>query len=246
VTLEDAVAPGHHFSPAEGAGTDERGPGWRETAAAEIAALVRRDGAQAAYYAALDVQHFGNRPSASNFLDFACVEEALMACFVARGGLHGDDRDVLLSMGTEEKALLEGDVCRYLVFPARGCLGVMAIADLEGDVLVELICEKPGVPLALMIVRSQLSDMQFERPEVGVATAIIGHEGGLWTVHPGLPTRPRVEPLFERAGFDEGVIFRVADLVDPATSGGREIRRIFEQHDIEFPTIRSVKVPAIL
>src|ERR1035438_4290789 len=77
----------------------------------EIKQMVDRTGKNAAYYAALDLQHFGPTPSASNFVDFDSVEEALEAVWEARGDFAGNDRARLLALGAESEALL-GEIGR--------------------------------------------------------------------------------------------------------------------------------------
>jgi hypothetical protein len=210
----------------------------------EIAKLVDRSGERGDYYAALDLQHFGASPSASNFVDFASVEEGLAACWEARGSFDGNDRDALLKAGATEDALLNSIGCRYLMFPARGRLGVAEIEDLPGDVRIELVLEKPGTPLSLVVAKVQTNAVHIERPEVDFGTAIIGTEGVLWTMHPGLPIRPKHEPAFEFAGFVAGATFLVSTLVDAQSESGVALRKVFADKDVEFPEVRRVKVPA--
>jgi hypothetical protein len=210
----------------------------------EIGRLVDRTGKNAEYYAALDRQHFGASPSASNFLDYASVEEALEACWYDRGGFSGNDREKLLALGAEEKALLGEDVCRYLVFSARGRLGLADVVDLGRYVLIELVREKPGIPLSLVVAKEQSNAVRIARPRVEFGTVIISSDGELWTTHPGLPNTPRTEPIFEMAGFVEGDVFSVADLVDSESEGGIVLRAAFASRGVEFPEIKRVKVPA--
>jgi hypothetical protein len=211
---------------------------------AEIAQMVHRTGEAAPYYAALDLQHFGATSSASNFTDFSTTEEALAACWAARGSLTGDDREELLALGAEPSSLLSPDVCRYLLFPARGRLGLADVSGLPKEAVVVLVREKPGIPLSLVVAKDQPGEFHIDRPEVEIATAIVGSGGDLWTVHPGLPIAPRENPIFEMAGFIEGDTFSIGALVDPTSQEGTKVREQFARHQVAFPTVRRVKVPA--
>lgn len=207
-----------------------------------IAALVPRTGNQASYYAALDAQHFGPHPTASNFLDFANVEEALQVCYAFRGTFEGSDHAELLERGTDPNALCDREVCRYLLFPARGQLGLAFLADLPADAVIELTQEKPGTPLSLVISRTQPRELRIERPATNIATAIIG-ANVLWTIHPGLPLAPRSDPTFERAGFRDGDTLTVEALRDPLSNSGRDLRSRFADHDVIFTDVLRAKVP---
>jgi hypothetical protein len=209
----------------------------------EINTVVVRDGAHQGYYEALDRQHFGDSASASNFLEFTCIEEALFVCAVQRGGLHGDDRELLVAMGVEDGALLAPDKCRYLVFTASGQEGVVGAEQLSHDVLVTLLQEKPGVPLSLVVAATQRVEVTIRRPRTDIATVIIGSGGELWTLHPGLPVAPSTDFTFEKAGYSEGDQFSIQGLLDATSPEGIGIRSFFSLSGADVPPKLRIKIP---
>jgi hypothetical protein len=199
-----------------------------------------------AYFAGLTRQHFGASPTASNFTHFATPQDALASCALSRGSLDGDDRDKLISLGADPSAFADPSVCRYLFFPARGHLGIVSMDNLPADATLELVQEKPGTPLSLVLTGTRINGTEFRatRPEVNFATAIVGTDDKLWTIHPGLPSPSSNEPSFEDAGFIAGQVITIAALRDPDSPEGLALRQRFTYANVDFPNIHHVKIPA--
>ena len=216
-----------------------------EVAPERISQIIdRSDPEAAAYYRGLDSQHFGSTATASNFTEFNNADEALMAC-ASRRGVDGNDRLLLIALGCDPSALLGEDECRYLVFPAKGRLGVTEIAKVPLGARVRLTQEKPGVALSLVLTGRDEKGREIlvERPEVDIATVVIGAEEKLWTMHPGLPTPRNEKASFEAAGFSAGEVVSVRALRDEESTEGKELRARFAKAGVKFPDISRVKVP---
>jgi hypothetical protein len=215
--------------------------------AAAITRLMDRSGTGAAYYEALDAQHFGNLASASNFTELTSAAEALAECLRQRGD-KGCDRDRLLELGTDPAALLGLDECHYWMFEAPGELGVISVDAVDGQAMVRLTREKPGAAMSWVLTGfdSLGTAVHVERSRVNVAVAIVGLEDGkevLWTIHPGLPAPSGEGVAFEAAGYLEGDEVRLQALVDANTWDGSSIRRSFEKRGVAWKTPVKVKVP---
>ena len=209
-----------------------------------VARLIdRSDPERSRYYDALNRQHFGEGASASNFVEFASAEEALASCIVQRGD-KGDDREALIESGADPAALLGEGVCRYWRFSAKGRLGVIGVGEVARTALVALVREKPGSSLSLILTGRDVGGLPVavSRPEVEEAVAIVGIEDGverLWTLHPGFPAVSGEGAAFEAAGYSDGDVFCLGDLV--GEGGG--IRRTFDAAGVSYKVPVKVKVP---
>jgi hypothetical protein len=208
--------------------------------------MVVSDSGRSRYYEALNVQHFGPSPTASNLTELKDASEALSECIRQRGG-QGCDREKLLAMGTDPEAILSYDQARYWVFNAKGRLGLIGVGEVTGEAIVELRREKPGSHLSLVLTGRDISGSRVvaPRPKTDVATAIIGMESGkeeLWTIHPGLPAPSGAAAGFEAAGYKDGDLFRLGDLVDARSSGGAAVRNKFHEHEVTWKDIAKIKV----
>jgi hypothetical protein len=169
---------------------------------AEVAAILsrvsevvprNRDEGTAAYYAATDRKHFGDRTEpGSKFLDtrFNRVEHVLQLAMVQRGNMDGDDREALIQRGADRQGFMDGK--RYLMVNTPGTVGVMNSADLPDDAVLEVMETKPGAPCSLVYT----TDTQ---PSTDYAVVVLAKDKAtendlLITTFPGPITKPLANP----------------------------------------------------
>ena len=122
----------------------------RLSAAAAVPRI--RDEASWDYYAATDVEQFGDqREPGSKFLaeDLRAVDDIVALAVRQRRDLKGDDRDHFIARGAKPSAFRERD--RYLLGETPGTVGVIQSADFPDATLLSVVCTKPGAPCSLVM-----------------------------------------------------------------------------------------------
>lgn len=179
----------------------------RETASAYVPR--DRDESHAAYYAATDAKHFGDKTEpGSKFMDPALrsVEDvaALRMVQTGKNNLKGDDREALIAAGSDPNGFSEGK--RYLMVKTSGTVGIQNSAKMRPTDTVQVVRTKPGAPCSLVAsVKSQ--------PETDFAVIVVGEHKEtkndfIITTFPGPVTKPTASEAIDNL---EGMTMTVAD-----------------------------------
>lgn len=153
------------------------------------ASVIPRNGQLKDYYAGTDAKHFHDKnkpgskftdPDVNNFNDLVALTARQR-----NEGLSGDDRESLITMGTNPSALKTG--YRYLLVTTSGKLGVKSSATIfDGSTKVRVERTKAGASCSLVM------DVH-EQDTVDFGVVVMGRPDGFdddiaITGHPGLPS----------------------------------------------------------